>query len=78
MPQEHWTGFPAWEGLDSYGAEPPNANAVRASKEDLGNWPALYPAVDNRPICRGWYSIYFMTGHRTVYIESYNQGLRHS
>jgi len=60
---------------DSYGAEPPNANSVRASKEILEELAgALILPSTIVPSAEGGVSIYFMTGHRTVYIESYNQG----
>lgn len=60
---------------DSYGAEPPDANAVRASKEILEELAgSLILPSTIVPSAEGGVSIYFMTGHRTVYIESYNQG----
>jgi hypothetical protein len=60
---------------DSYGAEPPGANAIRASKEILQELAgALILPSTIVPSAEGGVSIYFMTGHRTVYVESYNQG----
>jgi hypothetical protein len=60
---------------DSYGAEPPGANAVRASKEILEELAgALILPSTIVPSAEGGVSIYFMTGRRTVYVESYNQG----
>jgi hypothetical protein len=62
-------------GWDSYGAEPPDGNAVRASREILQELAgALILPSTIVPSAEGGVSIYFMTGHRTVYIESYNQG----
>ena len=60
---------------DSYGADPPGANAIQASKkilEELAGAMILPSAIV--PSAEGGVSIYFMAGHRTVYIESYNQG----
>lgn len=60
---------------DSYGAEPPGASAIRATKEILQDLAgALILPSTIVPSAEGGVSIYFMTGHRTVYIESYNQG----
>src|SRR5579859_6089713 len=60
---------------DSYGAEPPGANAIRASKEILEEIAgALILPSTIVPSAEGGVSIYFMTGRRTVYIENYNQG----
>jgi len=60
---------------DSYGAEPPSADAVRASKEILEELAgALILPSTIVPSAEGGVSIYFMTGRRTVYVESYNQG----
>jgi hypothetical protein len=60
---------------DSYGAEPPGANAIRASKEILQELAgALILPSAIVPSAEGGISIYFMTGHRTVYVESYNEG----
>jgi len=71
--------FQHGKGLGLIWSRASNANAVRASKEILEELAgALILAVYNRPSAEGGISIYFMTGHRTVYIESYNQGLRHS
>jgi hypothetical protein len=62
-------------GWDSYGAETPDGNAVRASREILQELAgALILPSTIVPSAEGGVSIYFMTGHRTVYIESYNQG----
>jgi hypothetical protein len=60
---------------DTYGAEPPTANAIRASREILKDLAEslLLPSTIV-PSAEGGVSIYFMTGQRTVYIESYNQG----
>jgi hypothetical protein len=63
---------PDW---DSYGAEPPSADAIRASREileELAGAQILPSAVV--PSAGGGVSIYFMTAGRTVYVESYNQG----
>ena len=60
---------------DSYGAEPPSADAIRASQEileDLAEAQILPSTIV--PSAEGGVSIYFMTGNRTVYVESYNQG----
>lgn len=60
---------------DSYGAEPPGANAIRASKEILEELAgALILPSTIVPSAEGGVSIYFITGHRTVYVETYNQG----
>ena len=60
---------------DSYGAEPPGANAIRASKEILEELAgALILPSTIVPSAEGGVSIYFIAGHRTVYVESYNQG----
>jgi hypothetical protein len=60
---------------DSYGAEPPGANAIRAAKEILEEFAGaqILPSTIV-PSAEGGVSIYFMTGHRTVYVENYNQG----
>jgi hypothetical protein len=60
---------------DSYGAEPPSAAAIRASKEALKELAgALILPSTIVPSAEGGVSIYFMNGDRTAYIESYNQG----
>ena len=62
---------------DSYGADPPGANAIQASRrilEELAGAMILPSAIV--PSAEGGISIYFMTGDRTVYVESYNQGLQ--
>jgi hypothetical protein len=60
---------------DSYGAEPPSADAIRASREILGELAgALILPSTIVPSAEGGVSIYFMTGNRTAYIETYNQG----
>jgi hypothetical protein len=60
---------------DSYGAAPPGANAIRASKEILDELAgALILPSTIVPSAEGGVSIYFITVNRTVYIESYNQG----
>jgi len=62
-------------GWDSYGAEPPQANAITASEEILEELAgALILPSTIVPSAEGGVSIYFMTGNRTVYVESYNQG----
>jgi hypothetical protein len=63
---------PDW---DSYGAEPPSADAIRTSKEILKDLAGdlILPSTIV-PSSGGGVSIYFMRGNRTVYIESYNQG----
>jgi hypothetical protein len=60
---------------DSYGAEAPAADAIQASKkilEELAGDLILPSTI--APSAEGGISIYFMTGQRTVYVESYNQG----
>lgn len=60
---------------DSYGAEPPSADAIHASKKILEELAgALILPSTIVPSAEGGVSIYFITGHRTVYVESYNQG----
>ena len=60
---------------DTYGAEPPSANAIRAAKEILEELAgALILPSTIVPSAEGGVSIYFMTSHRTVYVESYNRG----
>ncbi len=60
---------------DSYGAEPPSANAIRASRETLEELAsALILPSTIVPSAEGGVSFYFMTGHRTVYVETYNRG----
>jgi myo-inositol-hexaphosphate 3-phosphohydrolase len=60
---------------DSYGAEPPGGSAIRAAKEILAEFAgALILPSTIVPSAEGGVSIYFMTGHRTAYVESYNQG----
>ena len=63
---------PDW---DSYGAEPPSAGAIRASQEILEELAGdlILPSTIV-PSAGGGVTIYFMTGNRTVYVESYNQG----
>ena len=61
---------PDW---DSYGAEPPSAEAIRASQEILEELAgALILPSAIVPSAGG--GVYFMAGDRTVYVESYNQG----
>jgi hypothetical protein len=63
---------PNW---DSYGAEPPSANAVRASREILNELAgALMLPSAIVPSASGGISIYFIRGDRTAYIENYNDG----
>jgi hypothetical protein len=63
---------PDW---DSYGAEVPSADAIRVSKEILSELAgALILPSTIVPSAGGGVSIYFMAGHRTVYVENYNQG----
>jgi hypothetical protein len=60
---------------DSYGAEPPGADAIRASREILTELAgALILPSTIVPSAEGGVSIYFMSGDRTAYIETYNQG----
>jgi hypothetical protein len=60
---------------DSYGAEPPSPDAIRASQEILGDLAgALILPSMIVPSAEGGVSIYFMAGDRTVYVESYNKG----
>jgi len=60
---------------DSYGAEPPAAHAIRASKELLAELAgALILPSTIVPSAEGGVSIYFIAGHRTAYVESYNHG----
>jgi hypothetical protein len=60
---------------DSYGAEAPSVDAVRAAREILNELAGalILPSIVV-PSAEGGVSIYFMTGNRTAYIESYNQG----
>ena len=62
---------------DSYGAEPPSADAVQASREILMEIAGaqILPSTIV-PSAEGGVSIYFMTktGNRTAYVESDNQG----
>jgi hypothetical protein len=62
---------------DSYGAEPPSADAVQASREILREIAGaqILPSTIV-PSAEGGVSIYFMTkaGNRTAYVESDNQG----
>jgi hypothetical protein len=62
-------------GWDSYGAEPPSAEAIRASQEILQDLAGdlILPSMIV-PSADGGVSIYFMAGDRTVYVESYNHG----
>ena len=60
---------------DSYGAEPPSADAVRVSKEilkELAGALMLPSAIVTS--ASGGVSIYFMRADRTAYIENYNDG----
>ena len=60
---------------DSYGAEPPSAAAIRASREILEELAgALILPSTIVPSAEGGVSVYFMIGNRTAYVESYNQG----
>jgi hypothetical protein len=60
---------------DSYGAEPPSPEAIRASKEILEELAgALILPSTIAPSAEGGVSVYFMTGNRTAYVETYNQG----
>jgi hypothetical protein len=63
---------PDW---DSYGAEPPSDKAIRATRETLKELVGdlLLPSAIV-PSAEGGVSIYFMSGNRTAYIETYNQG----
>jgi hypothetical protein len=60
---------------DSYGAEPPGAGAIQASREiltELAGDLILPSAIV--PSASGGVSIYCMTGPRTAYIEVYDEG----
>lgn len=60
---------------DSYGAEPPSATAIQASKDilaELAGFLVLPSAIV--PSAEGGVSIYFMSGDHTAYIENDNQG----
>jgi hypothetical protein len=60
---------------DSYGAPPPSAAAILASREILTELAgALILPSAIVPSAEGGVSIYFMSGNRTAYIESYNHG----
>ena len=60
---------------DSYGAEPPGADAIRASREILEELAgALILPSTIVASAEGGVSIYFMRGNRTAYVESYNHG----
>ncbi len=60
---------------DSYGAAPPSDTAIRASREILAELAdALILPSTIVPSAEGGVSIYFMTGRRTVYVETYNEG----
>jgi hypothetical protein len=60
---------------DTYGADPPSADAIGASRDILRDLAAnlILPSTIV-PSAGGGVSIYFMNGDQTVYIESYNQG----
>jgi hypothetical protein len=62
-------------GWDSYGAEPPAADAIRASKGILRQLATelILPSTIV-PSAEGGVSLYFMKSQRTVYVESYNEG----
>lgn len=62
-------------GWDSYGAEPPGPEAIRSSKEVLDQLAGdlILPSTIV-PSAEGCVSIYFMTGDRTAFVESNNQG----
>ncbi len=60
---------------DSYGAEPPSADAARVSRDILRELAgALVLPTAIVPSAEGGVSIYFMSGNRTAYIETDNQG----
>jgi hypothetical protein len=63
---------PDW---DSYGAASPSIDAVRASREILKELAgALILPSTIVPSAQGGVSIYFVSGDRTAYIETYDQG----
>jgi hypothetical protein len=60
---------------DSYGADPPTKDAMQASRDILKELAgALILPSTIVPSGEGGVSIYFMSGDRNAYIESYNQG----
>lgn len=62
-------------GWDSYGAEPPTAEAIAASRTILRELAgALICPSAIVPSAEGGVSIYFIKDNRTVYIENYNDG----
>jgi hypothetical protein len=63
---------PDW---DSYGAEPPSPGAIQSSREILNELAgALILPSAIVPSSEGGVSIYFMSGDRTAYIETDNDG----
>ena len=60
---------------DSYGSDAPSMNAIQASKAILQELAGdlILPSTIV-PSAAGGVSTYFMNGHRTAYIESYNDG----
>jgi hypothetical protein len=63
------------QNWDSYGAEPPSREAIQASRTVLAELAgALILPSTIVPSASGGVSIYFMSGDRTAYIESYNDG----
>jgi hypothetical protein len=60
---------------DSYGANPPSADAVQASKSILSKlYEALIRPTTIVPSAEGGVSIYFVNGDRSAYVENYNDG----
>lgn len=60
---------------DSYGAEPPTAEAIQASRLILAKlYEALIRPSTIVPSASGGISIYFFSGDRSAYIENYNDG----
>ena len=60
---------------DSYGAAAPSVHAIQASREILEELAeALILPSTIVPSADGGVSVYFMSGDRTVYVESYRQG----
>jgi hypothetical protein len=60
---------------DSNGAAPPSADSIQASREILDELAGdlILPSTIV-PSAEGGVSVYFMTGNRTAYVESDNQG----
>lgn len=64
-------------GWDSYGAAPPGPEAIQLSKEVLNQLAGdlILPSTIV-PSAEGGVSIYFMTGDRTAFVETNNEGVQ--